>query len=181
MFIKRLDNISHQLGSGVSLLIIVMCLMVMYEVWMRYLFSMPTKWAHDSSGWLQVVYIMLGGGYTLLHGGFVRVDIFYRRFPLKLKAFIDLTFATVLFVIFCVFLTLTGLDVARDSIKMLEITSTGLWDGPVWPFRLMVPIGGILLLMQWIPKFVRDIAIMRFGAVPDEMRPEIEEVADLHG
>ena len=181
MFIKRLDSISQHLGTAVSLLIVVMTAMVMYEVWMRYLFVMPTKWAHDTSGWMQVVYIMLGGGYTLLHGGYVRVDIIYRRLSPRGQAFIDLTFATVCVVAFCVVMTLTGLDIGIDSFKMLETSQTGLWGGPVWPFRLMVPVGGFLILMQWTAKFIRDIAIMRFGALPAEMQPEMVEVAELRG
>jgi len=57
---------------------------------MRYGFAWGRVWIQEIYVWLHGVVFMLGAGYTLLHNGHVRVDIFYRPASARFKAWVDL-------------------------------------------------------------------------------------------
>jgi len=49
----------------------------------------------------------------------------------------------------------SGFDFARTSIGMWE-HSYSSWSPPIWEIKLMVPIGGGLLVLQIIGNYIRD-------------------------
>jgi len=57
---------------------------------MRYFFNRPTIWVWEMNGFLLCVFVALGGGYTLLVRGHVRVDIVYDYLSTRSKAIMDL-------------------------------------------------------------------------------------------
>ena len=89
----------------------------------------------------------------------VNMDAIYIRFSQKTKSIIDIcTFVFAL--IFCVVLVWKSGDTAINSIKFGEMSETA-WRVPFWPIRIMLPIGGILLLLQVISKLFKDIYLVR--------------------
>jgi TRAP-type mannitol/chloroaromatic compound transport system permease small subunit len=54
-----------------------------------------------------------------------------------------------------VFLWATA-EYARRSVSVLE-TSGSAWDPPVYPIKLALTAGVVLLLLQGIAKFIRDL------------------------
>jgi TRAP-type mannitol/chloroaromatic compound transport system permease small subunit len=165
MFVRTVDNIMERVGRIVSYLILVMVGIVMFEIIMRYGFNSPTFWVHDMSSWLQVTYVMLGGAFTLLHKKHVRVDIFYRRYSPRLKAAVDLTVSSLCFFVFALLVLWTSTQMAWASTKMLEVSSSGLWDGPVWPFKWMLPVGIALIIVMWIAEMVRSVMTLKSGVI----------------
>ena len=71
-------------------LVFPLIFVVVYEVCARYLFNNPTNWAFDLSWMFCGAFVFLGGGYTLLHKGHVKVDLFYDRFPKRVQALINI-------------------------------------------------------------------------------------------
>jgi TRAP-type mannitol/chloroaromatic compound transport system permease small subunit len=157
---KILDSLNEVVGKGVSYLILVMIFIIMYEATSRYFFDEPTAWGYDVSGWLQVVYVFLGGGFALKRGFFVRVDILYVKFSPRVKAILDLTLTTVLMGLFVYVLLWKGGAVALSSIRMGEISSTGVWNGPVYPAKMAIPLGAALLATSWISYMLRAIQVL---------------------
>lgn len=93
---KTLDGINETIGRIVAWFTLAMVLVQFILVLMRYIFS-AADFAGISSLWWQeaIVYlhgglIMLAAGYTFLHNGHVRVDIFYREASDKVKDWTDL-------------------------------------------------------------------------------------------
>jgi TRAP-type mannitol/chloroaromatic compound transport system permease small subunit len=157
------DKSIETIGRGISYLIIFMILIIIYETTMRYLFNAPTSWVHDVSGWLQVVYILIGGSYAFKRGYFVRVDVLYNVFSPRTKLVIDLTVGSILFLAFIYILVVKGAILAYDSVMLNEISSTGQWNGPVWPAKIAIPLGAIFLLFAWFSKTMHDILSKREG------------------
>lgn len=89
-FVRTIDNLNELVGRGVSWLTLVMMLITFSVVVLRYVFSLGWVWMQESYVWLHGIVFMLGAGYTLLHNGHVRVDIFYRPASERLKAWVDL-------------------------------------------------------------------------------------------
>jgi len=82
------------------------------------------------------------------------VDIFYSRFSTKNKAIIDIiTFA--LFLLFCGMMLTYGGSLAWESLARFE-HSRSAWNPPLYPVKLMIPLGAFLLLLQGIANLLRD-------------------------
>ncbi len=86
-FIDRANDI---IGRGIAWLTLAMVLITFAVVVLRYVFSVGFVWMQESYVWLHGVVFMVGAGYTLLHEGHVRVDIFYRDGNPRFKAGINL-------------------------------------------------------------------------------------------
>ena len=65
---------------------------------LRYAFSIGWVWLQESYVWMHGLVFMLGAGYTLLHNGHVRVDVFYRPKSRRYKAWVDLIGSLVLLI-----------------------------------------------------------------------------------
>ena len=153
-FIDIIDRINERLGKIFGFLIVAMMIVIVYDICMRYFFTKPTSWGMELSTLLQVGVVFLGGGYCLLHGGHVKVDIVYGRFSPRRKAIIDLV--TYLFLLaLCVVLVWYGGRTAWDSLIGHKV-STSAWAPPLWPSQILIPIGGILIGFQGLAKWIRD-------------------------
>ncbi len=159
-FLNFLDETNEFVGRWISFLIILMILIIVYEASLRYFFNAPTAWVHDVSGWLQVTYIFFGGGFALKRGYFVRVDIIFNRFSPKMKAIVDVFLSTFLFGLFMYVLIAKGTVFAYRSVLINEISSNGQWGGPVWPSKIVVPLGALLLCLCWLSKTIRDVLVL---------------------
>ena len=158
-----IDALGSVIGRAVSLLIFVMIGIIAVEVVSRYFFNHPTAWAQDFSGWLQVAYIFLGAPFALKQGYMVRVDVFYAQFSPRVQAIVDVTLSTVLFVCFAAVLVWKGFDFAFQSYRMGETSSSGIWQGPVYPAKFLVPIGVVLLSMAWFAQILGQISFLLNG------------------
>lgn len=154
-FTHLIDTVNEWVGKIVSYLILFMMAIMVFEVGARYVFLSPTIWAHETSSFLFGVGVMLGGGYTLLYREHVNMDIIYNRFSLRSRATVDLI-TSILFFSFCIALIWKGAEWAWRSLLLLEASYT-VWAPPFYPIKLMIPIGGSLLLLQGLAKFIRDL------------------------
>lgn len=168
----RIDAFGTAIGRAISLLIFVMIAIIAVEVVSRYFFNRPTAWVQDFSGWLQVGYIFLGAPFALKRGYLVRVDVLYGRFGPRLQALVDLTLSTVLFVCFAAVLIWKGFDFAHQSYRMGEVSSSGMWQGPVYPAKFLVPIGMALLALAWLAHVCRQVLVL-MGEAPGDGEDDI--------
>lgn len=88
--VRIIDRMNEAIGRAVSWLTLAMVLITFFVVVMRYGFAWGQVWIQEAYVWLHGVVFMLGAGYTLLHNGHVRVDIFYRPGSARFKAWVDL-------------------------------------------------------------------------------------------
>jgi TRAP-type mannitol/chloroaromatic compound transport system permease small subunit len=160
-FLQAIDRINEQTGKVVSYLILFLVGVILYEILVRYLFNSPTIWAHETSQMIYGAYVILLGGYVLQRGGHVNVDILYHRFKPRTRAIIDL-FTWLLFFYFCGLLLWKGGEMAWDSFKVLETEPTA-FAPPVYPIKMMIPLGALLILLQGLAKFIRDFNLAISG------------------
>lgn len=155
------DKINDWVGKVLSFGVLFMFLMVLIEVVRRYFFNSPTVWGNELTQLIFGVYVVLSGGYILRWGGHVNVDILYSRFSTKNKAITDIiTFA--LFLLFCGMMLTYGGSLAWESLARFE-HSQSAWNPPLYPVKLMIPLGAFLLLLQGIAKLLRDIEAVITG------------------
>jgi TRAP-type mannitol/chloroaromatic compound transport system permease small subunit len=155
-FLSCIDAISDWSGKAVAYLVLPGILILSWEVVSRYAFNNPTMWAHGTSQRIFASYYILAGAYVLRHNQHVSVDIVYNRFSLRKKAILSLI-GSIFFFTFCGVLLWKGIDFAWTSLSQLEPDETP-WRAPLYPFKIMVPLGSLLILMQGLAKFIRDLA-----------------------
>ncbi len=88
--VRTIDRLNETVGRGVAWLTLAMVLITFAVVVLRYIYAVGWVWMQESYVWLHGVVFMLGAGYTLLHRGHVRVDIFYRPASARHRAWVDL-------------------------------------------------------------------------------------------
>jgi len=162
---RLIDAVTDFIGRQVYWLTLVAVLVSSGNAMIRYLFD------NSSNAWLELQWylfsavFLLCGGYALLHGQHVRIDVIYSRFSRRVQLYIDV-FGTVFFLLpTAVLLGYLSWPVFVNAYVGGEVSSNagGLI---VWPARLLVPIGFLLLAVQGVSELIKRIAIIQ-GLIPD--------------
>ena len=157
------DRFSTFVGKAAAWLIVALMLVVCAEVFKRYALNAPTAWIYDVNNMMYGTLFMLGGAYTLAHDGHVRGDFFYGSMKPRTQAWLDLILYIVFFLPGIGALTWAGWTYFNESLAMREQTfnATPL---PVYPFKFVIPVAGVVVMLQGIAEIIRCIVCIRTGA-----------------
>lgn len=155
LFSRYVDKVSKLTGNIVSYFTLGCIVVVLYEVFMRFVLSASQVWASEMSMFFFGPLFCLVGAYTLLHGGHVSMDLFYRKWPPKVQAIMDIV-TFVFFLIFVGVLLWKGSDLAWKAIKLNQ-KSPSAWGPPLWPIKIMIPIGALLMLLQGLSELCKKV------------------------
>ena len=106
-------------------------------------------------------FAVIGGAYTLWRGGHVSMDLLVLNLPVRVRAAIEIGTSLAAFSFLGVLMWKGG-ETALRSVRVLEHAST-LWAPPIWPFKLMLPLGALLFFLQVIAKLIRDVFTLISG------------------
>src|SRR6266516_5760279 len=155
------DEISTWVGKTAGWCIVILTFTTSYEVFMRYLFLAPTEWAFDASYMLYGTLFMLAGAYTLSRNGHVRGDFIYRSWSPRTQAKWDLVLYFLFFFPGMLAFIYAGYGFAELSRAMNEHSSASP-NGPiVWPFKWLITIVGVLMVVQGLVEVIRCIMCIR--------------------
>ena len=156
-FVRTIDKINETVGRAVSWLTLAMVLITFAVVVLRYVFSLGWVWMQEFYVWLHGIVFMVGAGYTLLHNGHVRVDIFYRPGTDRYRALVDLCGAILLLAPMIVMVFIGSWDyVIRSWAGLEESREAGglpglfLLKSVLWIFCLLVAAQGLSLAARSI-------------------------------
>jgi TRAP-type mannitol/chloroaromatic compound transport system permease small subunit len=163
------DEISTWVGKAFSWLIIALMLMVVVEVFKRYALNAPTAWIFDASNMMYGTLFMMCGAYTLSQDGHVRGDFFYGSAAPRTQASLDLVLYILFFFPGVIALTWAGWGYANDSWLIREHTFNA--DPlPLYPFKAIIPIAGLIVLLQGIAEIVRCVVCLNTGEWPERLK-----------
>jgi TRAP-type mannitol/chloroaromatic compound transport system permease small subunit len=169
------DRVSTWVGQAFAWLILVLTLQVSWEVFSRYVLNRPNAWSFDLMIMMYGTAFMMAGAYTLAKNGHVRGDVLYGFFPPRLQAALDLLLYILFFIPGIVALVWAGYTYAAESWAINEHSTLTANGPPLYPFKTVIPIAGILLLAQGLVEIVRCIACLREGDWPVREQ-DVEEV-----
>lgn len=166
LLLRIIDRTSVLFGNLVSILVPLMILALVYEVVSRYFFNAPTLWAQDVSIFLFGYIGLLGGAFVMKEHAHINVDLFYARMKPRTRAVCDLL--TGLLIMF--FLALVVIYGWREGIKSIQL---GLrrptdWGPPMGHFILAISAGGLLLLLQTLAHWIRNLHVALTGRPLDD-------------
>ena len=153
--LKIVDLANEKLARISCYVLLLAMILVPYEVVMRYVFNSPTSWSMEMTQFLFCTMVVLGGGWVLLKGSHVNVDIVYNRFGIRTRAIISILTSLLLFA-FLFFVFRQNLLAGIQSAAWRETSASG-WNPPLYPIKLIIPLGVLFLLLQSIAMFVRYI------------------------
>lgn len=148
-------RINDAVGRFVALFILVSILITVYEVVMRYVFNRPTVWVSESVQILFGFYFLLGGAYTLLHDGHVRVDVLLHGLKPRAKRYANaLSLLVVSF--FLAVLLYVSADTAWDATRHMERAESA-WGPYIFPVLLAAPVAAALMLLQAVAMLLAEL------------------------
>lgn len=173
-YLFLVDSISTWTGKLVGWSIVVLTLTVSYDVLTRKFLNQRNQWAFDTSYMLYGTLFMVAGAYALARNGHVRGDLFYRNWPVRTQAAVDLLLYVLFFLPGIIALVWAGWNFAQFAMVLNE-RSPVTPDGPyVWPFKFAIPLAGALLLLQGLVEMVRCVEALRTGTWPERLS-DVEE------
>lgn len=167
-----IDILNHRAGQLIALMMIPLIAVVVWEVisrngdsiltnsgfgWISDALGLgPTLAAYDLSRMIAGVLWMAGAGYGLMRGVHIRADFLYRNWSDKTQATVDATLYLMFFIPSMIFFTWVASEFWWKAFASGETNQVdSAWGPLLWPARLAMPIGGVLLLLQGLPEIFR--------------------------
>jgi TRAP-type mannitol/chloroaromatic compound transport system permease small subunit len=158
-YVKGITATSIFVGKVAQYIVFGMIGVLFFETVSRTIFNHPWIFSVELAQFIMAAYYTLGGAYTLLIDGHVRMDLLYGKWTPKQKAVADaLTF--VLIMLYLVLLLLGGFISLEYSMKYKQ-KSYSSWAPPVTPIKIIMLFGMTLMALQVIAEFFKDLARAR--------------------
>lgn len=147
-YVGLADRLNERIGVVVSWLTTVLVAVVCYDVFTRYLLKSSLVAVQELQWHLFSVIFLIGAAYTLKHGKHVRVDVFYNRFSVKTRAWVDLLGSLIFLLPFC----LVAIWCSHTFVINAFTIGEGSPDPGGLPARFIlkaaIPVGFLLLALQ---------------------------------
>jgi TRAP-type mannitol/chloroaromatic compound transport system permease small subunit len=170
---RQIDGFTDSVGLAVAWLNVPLVLAVVYEVVARYFFHAPTIWAYDVTYMLYGTIFMLGAAYALHKGAHIRTDFFFESWSTRTKGIIDsIAYIALFFPTLLVFLYVSAGE-AWHGFLINETSEQTPWRPLLWPFKAVVPLTCLLLIIQGISEVIKSLHAV-FTGVELEHKEKVE-------
>lgn len=166
---RHIDAISAFMGRHVRWLILAAILVSAANAILRKAFDL------SSNAWLELQWLLFAGSFmlaaadTLRKNAHVRIDVLSSRLSKRTRDVIELFGHLFLLAPFAIILLLLSWPYFADSWQRGEVSSNagGL---PVWPAKLLIFAGMLLLVLQMISEIIKRAAVL--AGLIDEPAPQ---------
>ncbi len=173
---RAIDRVTDRLGHGIYWLVLAAVLISAANATVRKIFNYSSNSFLEIQWYLFSAVFLFLAGYTLLNNEHVRIDIVTGRMSPRVRAWIDI-FGTLFFLLPMAFrMMYLSWPVFVDAYERHEV-STNAGGLIIWPARLLVPVGFLLLIVQGLSELVKRIAFLR-GLIPDPSEKHVAKTAE---
>ena len=137
-------------------MVFVMMFVLVLSFVTRNIINIPLMWIIEMAQFIITVYYLIGGGYSMIMGDHVRMDLIYSKLSDHNKAKMD-AFTSFFLVFYLVTLLYGSISSLIYTIETNQKLFTA-WAPYVWPIKTIMFIGILLMLLQSISMFFKDIA-----------------------
>ena len=156
IYVRYIEAANRAVGKFSMYLVFAMMGILLFESLSRTLFNLPHIWVVEMAQFFMAAYYLLGGGYSMILDGHVRMDLLYGRWSVKRRALSDAITASLL-ILYLVFLLTGGISSLKYAVKYGQVNYTPLAP-PLAPIKIIMTVGILLMLLQVIAAFFRDLA-----------------------
>jgi TRAP-type mannitol/chloroaromatic compound transport system permease small subunit len=152
-----IDRFTDATGLWIAWLNLPLVLAVSYEVVARYFFNAPTIWVFDVTYMLYGTIFMLGAAYALHKGAHIRTDFFFEGWSTRTKGVIDsVAYLIFFFPSLIVFLVVSWQE-GWYAFLINETSEQTPWRPILWPFKMVVPLTCLLLIIQGVSETIKSL------------------------
>ena len=173
---RLIDRLNERVGHAFYWLVLVTVLISAANAIVRKVFN------YSSNGLLEIqwyffsaIFLFLAG-YTLLRNEHVRIDVISSRLSKRTQTWIDILGTLFFLLPMAILLMWLSWPVFVDAYQRNEV-STNAGGLIIWPARLLVPVGFLLLVAQGISELIKRIAFLR-GLIPDPSEKHVAKTAE---
>ncbi len=159
--IQTIDSFTDVTGKALAWLALAMALLTTVIVVLRYGFNIGSIAAQDSVSYMHACLFMLGAAYALKAGAHVRVDIFYREFSDRARAWVNALGGVVFLIPLCLFIIGASWHFVTESWNMREVSTEAEGLPYVYLLKSLIPLMAANLLLQGIAETLRAVQVLR--------------------
>lgn len=159
LFVHFVDALNYRVGRFAMHLFFVLGAVLLASTASRLILGVPINWALEMSQFILSAYYLLGGAYTMQLGQHVRMDLIYDRLSARKRAVTDAV--TILFVIFYLIVLFGGAVSSTNYAIVYGQKNYSAWSPPLWPIKVVMTVAILLMLLQCVSAFFKDVAIAR--------------------
>lgn len=156
---KYIDALNEKIGLTISWALLAAVFICSGNALIRYTFNT------SSNAWLEIQWylfsaiFLLASSYTLRRNEHVRIDVIVGKFSKRTQVWIDVFGFTFFLLPSTLLILYFATPFAYESIRNQEVSSNagGLI---VWPAKLLIPLGFLLLTLQGISELIKRIAYL---------------------
>ena len=155
-YVKIIDYISEKTGRATMYLVFVMMFILILSFVTRNIINIPLIWIIEMAQFVMTAYYLLGGGYSMLTDDHVRMDLIYSKLKDRTKAILD-SITSVFLVTYIIILLIGSISSLTYTIETNQRLFTA-WAPYVWPIKSIMTFGILLMLLQSIAIFFKDLS-----------------------
>ena len=155
-YVKIIDYISEKTGIATMYLVFVMMFILILSFVTRNIINIPLIWIIEMAQFVMTAYYLLGGGYSMLTDDHVRMDLIYSKLKDRTKAILD-SITSVFLVTYIIILLIGSISSLTYTIETNQRLFTA-WAPYVWPIKSIMTFGILLMLLQSIAIFFKDLS-----------------------
>jgi TRAP-type C4-dicarboxylate transport system permease small subunit len=162
--VRWVEAVGRVFGHLAMYLIFAMVGALVWSVIMRTGFNRPPLWTVEMAQFLLAAYYILGGPWTLQLDSHVRMDLLYSRWSPRGRAFAD-TITAVCLITYLVVMLVGGVSSSAYAIEYNQHAATA-WRPAMAPIKVIMTFGIVLMILQAVAFFFRDLARIRGRDIP---------------
>jgi len=167
-YVRLVEAINRRIGRVAMYGIFVLVAILLWSSISK-TFFLPSLWTLEAAQFAMVAYYILGGPYSIQLGSNVRMDLFYGNWSDRKKAWFDAF--TVSFLIFYLCVLLYGaIESTTYAFEYGERSRTA-WRPYLWPIKVTMCVGFVLMLLQASAELIKDIARIRGRPIDEPAVP----------
>lgn len=155
-----IDAFVEHVGAAFAWTSLLLVLVMAGNVLLRYAFSMGSVWAQELEWHLLVPICLIGMSFALRRGDHVRVDIFFARYPERLKLVVDVAGSLAFVVVSAIVIVLSWRYVAQ-SVRMEEGSANPGGIPARYLLKAFIPIGFAIFGLQSLADALRGLARLK--------------------
>jgi len=154
---RAIDRLNSVIGQATAWLALIMVLVQFLVVVLRYVFGLGSIWMQESIIYMHGLLFMVGAGYTLLHDGHVRVDVFYREATRRRKAWVNLLGSVFFLIPFCILILWVSFPYVQNAWRVMEGSKETSGIQGVYLLKTVILVFGGLVILQGISIIARSV------------------------
>lgn len=158
--VHYIDILTDRSGRLLAWLALAMALMTTVVVVLRYGFNVGSIMAQEAVTYMHACLFMLGAAYALKHEAHVRVDIFYRRFSPRARAWVNSVGGIVFLLPLCVFIGFSSWNYVSESWIVRETSPEPGGIPAVFLLKSVIPLMAFNLFLQGLAETLRNALVL---------------------